>query len=34
MPLETGGMVCRVLDNATILRVKDLEIVIPKTVLR
>jgi len=30
VPLETGRMVCRVLDNAAVLRVKDLEIVIPK----
>jgi len=34
VPLETGGMVCRVLDNATVLRVKDLEIIIPKDTLR
>ena len=34
VPLEVGKMVCRVLDNATVLRVNDLEVVIPKTVLR
>jgi len=34
VPLEVGKMVCRVLDNATVLRINDQEVVIPKTVLR